>query len=97
MSKHTYMDESGRTVRASNYWDAAIVLYGQTTDGYSIWRSRTGGPIVGVHTTYVKTRRGYAEVDVYKAGDKIGSYWGVQAARPTRHTVRRLATGGGNQ
>lgn len=95
MAKYTYIDETGRSVRASNYYEAAVALYGQSPDGYSIWRSRPDGPIVARPTTYVWTRMGYAEVDVYRAGDKIGSYWGVEAAKPTRHTLRRIARGGG--
>lgn len=95
MTKYTYIDETGRSVRSSNYYEAAVALYGQSLDGYSIWRSRPDGPIVGRPTTYVWTRSGYSEVEVYRAGDKIGSYWGVAVARPTRHTLIRIARGGG--
>lgn len=73
-----YIDESGRTVKASNYDDAAEKLYGQSK-GFG-----------GCPTTYAYRHNGYADVDVYKAGDKIGTYYGVAAARPEKHVLRRL-------
>ena len=72
-----YIDEKGNTVKANNYTDAAEKLYGQSK-GYS-----------GCKTTYVRRHNGYADVDVYKAGDKIGTYYGVEAARPVRHILWR--------
>ena len=72
-----YIDENGRTVKANNYLDAAKKLYGQSK-GFS-----------GCPTTYAHRHNGYADVDVYKAGDKIGTYYGVAAAHPVRHILRR--------
>ena len=73
----TYIDENNNTIKANNYREAAVKLYGQSK-GYS-----------GCNTTYTRVRRGYADVEVYNAGDKIGTYYGVQAAKPTRHTLKR--------
>lgn len=72
-----YIDENGNTTTAKNYLEAAERLFGQ------------GKSYAGSATTYAHTRRGYADVLVYKAGDKIGSYYGVQAATPERHTLKR--------
>lgn len=73
-----YIDENNNEVKASNYQEAAEKLYGQDK-GYS-----------GCRTTIAKAHRGYADVRVYKAGDKIGSYYGVQAATPAEHTLKRM-------
>lgn len=74
----TYIDENNNTVKAANYQKAAEKLYGQHK-GFS-----------GCPTTYARTHRGYAEILVYKEGDKIGTYYGVQAATPTKHMLQRL-------
>lgn len=74
----TYIDESNNTVKANNYQEAAIKLYGQA-------KSINGNP-----TTLVYRHNGYAEVRVYKEGDKIGSYYGVSAATPVYHTLKRM-------
>ena len=71
----TYVDEMNNTVKAKNYWEAAEKLYGQHKS-YS-----------GTFTTYAEVHRGYAFARVYKEGDKVGSYWGVQSARPVVHTI----------
>lgn len=73
-----YIDENGKTVKATSYIDAAEKLYGQS-------KSINGSP-----TTYAHRHNGYADVKVYKAGDKIGTYYGVAAARPEKHVLRRL-------
>lgn len=72
-----YIDENGRTVKANNYLDAAEKLYGQSK-GFG-----------GCPTTYAHRHNGYADVKVYNAGDKIGTYYGVAAARPAKHILRR--------
>lgn len=74
----TYSDETGKTIKAHNYQDAAEKLYGVAKD-YN-----------GRHATYVSRHNGYADVRVYAEGDKVGTYYGVQAATPTRHTLRRI-------
>ena len=74
---NTYIDENNNTVKANNYQEASEKLYGQHK-GYS-----------GCPTTYAYVHKGYAEVKVYKEGDKIGTYYGVQAATPEKHTLRR--------
>lgn len=73
-----YIDENNNTVKANNYQEAAEKLYGQHK-GFS-----------GCQTTYARRHNGFAEVTVYNEGDKIGSYYGVQAARPAVHTLRRV-------
>lgn len=73
-----YIDECGNTIKANNYKEAAIKLYGQHK-GYN-----------GCETTLVRVRRGYAEIDVYRKGDKIGSYYGVRAAYPVKHIIKRV-------
>lgn len=73
----TFIDENNNMVKANNYREAAVKLYGQNK-GYN-----------GCNTTIVKVHHGYADVEAYNAGDKIGSYYGVQAARPTSHTLKR--------
>jgi len=79
-----YTDENGNTVKAKNYLDAAENLYGQ---GRS-YQDKS-------YTTYVNARRnaegdGWADVAVYQPGDKIGTFYGVQAATPKKHVLRRI-------
>ena len=79
-----YIDENGKTVKAKNYREAAEKLYGQ---GRS-YQDKS-------YTTYVNVRRdesgaGWAEVDVYKPGDKIGTFYGVAACTPKKHVLRRI-------
>ena len=82
--KNTYTDGT-RTTTASSYKEAAKNLYGCTYyQNPSVTLQKATIP-----TTYVYTHRGHAEVIVYKPGDKQGEYWGVHAAIPTRHTLRR--------
>jgi len=78
----TYVDEKGRSVKARSYKEAAENLYGQ--EHYYI-------PGFGnrLRTTYVDRSIGYATVRKYRVGAKQGSYWGIQAARPVRHMLRR--------
>lgn len=71
----TFIDEKGNTIKAANYRDAAEKLYGQ------------GKGINGCPTTYSTIHRGFAAVEVFKEGDKIGTFYGVQAATPERHTL----------
>lgn len=73
-----YIDENKNEIRANNYQEAAEKLYGQYK-GYN-----------GCRTTYTRVHNGYADVLVYAEGDKIGTYWGVAAATPVRHTLRRI-------
>lgn len=66
---------SGVVVRANSYLDAAVQLFGQKL--YQL-----PGKQWHLRTTYVRVRKGYAEVKVYKPGDKQGSYWGSSARFP---------------
>lgn len=79
MNRH-YVDETGRTTTAKNYHEAACNLY-----GLSNYPNPQGGG--ELPTTYVRRHSRYAEVRVYNAGDKQGSFWGVQAATPTTHII----------
>lgn len=72
-----------KTVTAKNYQEAAEKLYGQT-----YYPNPKGGGLVP--TTYVVIHRGYADVEVFKVGDKLGTYWGVAKAHPKRHTLYRI-------
>ena len=72
----TYIDENGNKARANNYQEAAVKLYGQA-------KSISGGM-----TTNAWRRHGYADVSVWKAGDKIGTFWGVQADMPIKHILK---------
>lgn len=83
----TYTDETGKTVKAKNYQEAAVKLYGQ-----KMYKVTGHDDTLG--TTYAQPHRnadgsGYATVYVYQEGDKQGTYWGVQAATPERHTLTR--------
>lgn len=73
----------GTIVFANSYLDAAVQLFGQKL--YELpgkqWKLRT---------TYVRVRKGYAEVRVYKPGDKQGSYWGVAQDIPEMYILRRV-------
>jgi hypothetical protein len=71
----TYKDENGKKVKAKNYQDAAEKLYGVALD----IRKQSG--------TYTYRHNGYADVKVYKKGDKVGTFYGVQAATPKKHRL----------
>lgn len=73
-----YEDECGNIVKAANYTDAAEKLYGVEKDAN------------GNRTLYVTRRRKHAKVSVYAAGSKVGTYYGVQAATPKAHTLRKI-------
>lgn len=73
----TYIDETGKTVRAKNYLEAAEKLYGQALD------IKGQSP-----TTYAYISKGFATVKVYGAGAKVGTYWGVQATTPAVHMLK---------
>ncbi|MCI9418361.1 MAG: hypothetical protein HFI82_13445 [Eubacterium sp.] len=72
----------GKTVNARNYTEAAEKLFGQTY-------YKNPGCCGTIPTTYVWRHNGYAEVKVFKVGDKQGSYWGVQAAVPKTYEIKR--------
>lgn len=80
MNKYT---DGKRIVSAPNYKEAAEKLYGQ------MYYPNPGSKST-IPTTYTFKHRGYANVLVYKAGDKQGTYWGVQAAKPKKYTIRRI-------
>lgn len=84
--KYTYTDGTN-TVTANNYQEAAEKLYGQHYYHNPGVRDDIEGDI---STTYAHVRRGFAEVEVYNIGDKQGTYWGVQAAKPARYILRRI-------
>lgn len=72
-----------KTVTAKNYKEAAEKLYGQTY----YQRPESADPNNTIPTTYTRVHSGYADVDVFNVGDKQGTFWGVQAARPRRHVL----------
>lgn len=74
----TYRDENGQTVKARNYQDAANKLYGVAKD------------INGQKATYAHRHNGYAKVNVYPEGAKVGTFYGASGTAPERHTLRVL-------
>lgn len=78
-----YIDESGNTVKARNYTQAAEKLYGQK------WY-KVNGLGDNLPTTYCYRHLGFARVHVYSVGDKQGTYWGIQAADPQVHTLHEV-------
>ena len=83
---YTYIDENGSRTRARNYHEAAVNLYGMTY----YHNPATEGTEADLCTLYVRRTRP-VQVDVFKVGDKQGTYWGVQAAHPQHHILRREA------
>lgn len=75
-----YTDETGRTIKANNYVEAAQKLYNNTD-----YQDPKGGGLIP--TVYVYKHNGYADVAVFKIGDKQGTYWGVQRAIPAKHKL----------
>lgn len=71
----TYKDETGLTVKAENYQKAAEKMYGIAKD------------INGQKATYAHTHKGYANVNVYPEGAKVGNYYGVSETTPQRHIL----------
>ena len=84
MKKYT---DGTQVVTAKNYQEAAEKLYGQH---YYHCPGANQDTKKDIQTTYVYRHRGYADVAVYNIGDKQGTYWGVQAATPQHHTLRRI-------
>lgn len=80
-----------KTVTAKNYKEAAEKLYGQT---YYACPGAANPDKDKIPTTYTHVYSGYADVEVFNVGDKQGSYWGVQAARPQRYRLRRIKPSG---
>ena len=71
-----YKDENGKTVKAKNYQDAAEKLYGIAKD------------INGQKATYSHRHNGYANVNVYPEGAKVGTFYGVSETTPERHILK---------
>lgn len=75
-----------KTVTAKNYKETAEKLYGQTY----YQQPGSTNPDNTIPTTYTHVHSGYADVEVFNVGDKQGTFWGVQTARPQRHVLRRV-------
>ena len=72
-----------KTISAKNYMEAANIFFNDT-----VYPNPSG--CGDLHTVYHITHKGFAEVKVYQVGDKQGSYWGVQAARPKIYKIYKV-------
>lgn len=79
MAKYIF---NGNTITAKNYQEAAEKIFGQK---YYKNPANDGT----IPTTYVERHNGYATVNVYKVGDKQGTFWGAQAAIPKVYKIKR--------
>lgn len=74
----TYKDENGSTVKAKNYQEAAEKMFGIAKD------------VNGQKATYAHRHNGYANVNVYPEGAKVGNYYGASETTPQRHILTRI-------
>ncbi len=82
-----FIDERNQVVEAKNYKEAAEKLYGQTLYHNPVVQEHLDSNLA---TTNVEKHKGYADVHVYRPGDKQGTFWGVEAATSEKHKIVKI-------
>lgn len=77
-----YIDENNNIVEANSYREAAKALYGEE------FYQNPGHKNESLISTLALDYQLPVTAEVYQLGDKQGTYWGVSAATPIRHTLR---------